>query len=614
MELSFSTGSLGSSFYDLLGGNSSNKARRPSEIPLVFSAAGSAGDAQSPEHTHLDIVEDSKEELDQTLDETYLQQQPVDQQQQSQSQQQPQQQQWCQNGNETAETSYNWDQYQWAVQWHEWQVKQREWQLQQRQFYLAKEEQRKAAIARGELKSASDVPFKPIKAPKEYKPSPLSRMMTVVSDRSSVLSTSSSVSFGNDDSRSLFRESLASSLLLETDSPLAENLKRAISRQSTVSSVKSHHSVLTSKSSVNSKASRSSSSMGMNNMNSNNRPGSIMSMQIIATSPEWIAPGDITRVGTTSSNKSSTSVTRKSTISSISSTSSSHNQNRLSRASSFVSQADQTALQAYTTGLPAASTFSLGGGTSSITPATQAEVLSISSLAPDGSVVTTQTVTVTIPRPASTLSQMSGYSASSSWTSMGTVGNNQSALNSPTTPLSAAAGGPGFFNNHQVGGPPMMMMPIEDDDGQYQYPVLYPHTPSNTSSNVSSSDEDAEDWDSANDELTLHVGDRVVIWKVFEDGYCEGYNVNTKEAGVFPLDVVCERGHENHHPNNMNMENGEGRQRWKGADEAVKNGGGGGGFSWRSERCQSLLAGLNRENGIGMEFEFDEEEEEEEWK
>ncbi|KAJ3120070.1 hypothetical protein HK101_007064, partial [Irineochytrium annulatum] len=102
---------------------------------------------------------------------------------------------------------WEWEQYQWAWQWHEWQLKQREWQMGVRQKYLEREaarvemKKRLSITAAGEDAPAAGLAVPGaagtigggglqtsggvnVKRPRVYRPSPLSRAVSISSNHS----------------------------------------------------------------------------------------------------------------------------------------------------------------------------------------------------------------------------------------------------------------------------------------------------------------------------------------------------------------------------------------------------------------------------------------------
>ncbi|KAJ3326402.1 hypothetical protein HDU76_012956 [Blyttiomyces sp. JEL0837] len=278
----------------------------------------------------------------------------------------------------TPEQVWQWQQWQWAYQWHEWQVRQREWQAQQRAYYLAKEEERKSrkstdSNASTVSSSSSLSPVSKFRQPRTYRPSPLSRVhrISTISASSRASSMVSAISRNN---------SLSSVQSKDKETP-----PRPSSRQSTVSSLTSITS-------------------GQPSL-------------IIATSPEWAAPSDITRRSSTRRRGSATSLNQQQQQNSnstssgrpksvVSTGSNSNNRNSHLSVSSIASlQSPMTPTAASSTHsflnspasnnnnnvmLPVTSAFSIGDSG-------DVNVISITSFGHDGTPMTTQTITLSRP-------------------------------------------------------------------------------------------------------------------------------------------------------------------------------------------------------------------------
>ncbi|KAJ1549042.1 hypothetical protein HK405_010772 [Cladochytrium tenue] len=444
------------------------------------------------------------------------------------------------------EQQWQWMQWQWAYQWHEWQISQRQWQDQQRAYYLAKEEERKKAASSASAGSSTESAIMKHKLPRAYKPSPLSRVSRF------------SVSTANSDSsqslsRRLSYESSASAQFVTTIRPP--------SRQSSVSTM-----------------------------------SSVASMSIIATSPEWAAPADLTRSG--SSIRGRKPLSRSS--SSNPSPSAAHPNHRRSR--SLTAHSSQgpppgsfTAM--FTTkfgpnaaGGPTAEPVGMSADIGhlappgveawALPPLPQASittssssfmypvsgnsddavsVISITSTAPDGSMVTTQTISV--PRPISPTSLNTGVASISS------ASLSPSILSPPAgADFAGAAHGTHQSPRASLDSWPRQSMDSggvtagDPSDGglQMPYPVLVAHprelhravriraeavskgeTPAYDRNDAGAAPvTDNNDEDDEDDELVLEVGHHVVIWRVCRDGFCDGYCSETRRAGFFPLRCV----------------------------------------------------------------------------
>ncbi|KAI9357231.1 hypothetical protein DFJ73DRAFT_820923 [Zopfochytrium polystomum] len=479
----------------------------------------------------------------------------------------------------TSDQHWQWAQWQWAYQWHEWQISQRQWQEQQRAHFAAKEEERKKAIAAGRMASGSEsLQLLKAKQPRQYKPSPLSRESRI-----------SFSTMASDASRSTSRRvSFESSLSAQFTSTM-----RAPSRQSSISSTMS-------------------SATG--------------SLSMIATSPEWAAPTDLTRSGSAK--------TRKSFALSVSSSSSS-NGGRSHRRSRSTNSTRSTKLQhsnsvnsQFTTTLVTSFDGDEGGpvsplsGRSNSTPTTPTSaggpslgittssssficpipgsdepvaVISITSTTPDGNLVTTQTIA--LPRPPSPNVAAAAAVVSSGGGSMSDSVSHHSlslprfSMDSMTMePLQAPP-----FGSQQLSprasispsdiasisnlpilaspvpvagtltssGASQVQQPTVDDPSQMQYPVRrshplrlhhafrqlqisHPHlnlvdeddlppSSSTVTSPLSPLADARRRLDEEDDELVIVVGQHVVVWRVYPDGFCEGYCVETRRAGFFPV-------------------------------------------------------------------------------
>ncbi|KAI9340662.1 hypothetical protein DFJ73DRAFT_961637 [Zopfochytrium polystomum] len=468
----------------------------------------------------------------------------------------------------TSEQHWQWAQWQWAYQWHDWQVKQRQWQDQQRAHYAAREEERRKAIASGKLAVNND---NKVKQPRQYKPSPLSRV-----SRFSVSTTTSESSQSR-------RVSFASS----TSLPQRDSL-RPLSRKSSTSTL--------------------SSAAG--------------SMSIIATSPEWSAPTDLTRSGSGKTRRSFT-MSVKSTSSSSgyaprrsrsghstpsatlslsgserrSSSGSSHGGQMAAILTASLSLANSLhADPAEAEDLPSPLSLNSNSGISTSSSSfmcplpgsdESVAVISITSTAPDGSVLTTQTITLPRgPNPSAGSLRVepgalspSGERVAPQAPSFGTILWPPDRSNAEV-PLIAAVeatlSSPVSVTDVSVQSPvssprsPFSSIPAaEDAVVEMQYPVRRAHPLQHhlafvsmslraVADNFSASDEsllgpmagstdsggqeasEAEDsrrqrLEEEDDELVLAIGQHVVVWRVFPDGFCEGYCVETRRAGFFPV-------------------------------------------------------------------------------
>ncbi|KAI8851187.1 hypothetical protein BC829DRAFT_387533 [Chytridium lagenaria] len=350
----------------------------------------------------------------------------------------------------TPEMIWEWEQYQWAYQWHEWQMKQREWQSQVRQKYLEKEAKRLGN------EQTKEPPVMKVKPPKVYKPSPLSRpisMSTIASTRSSMFSERESVLLDGQ----VFTLERSVGIDVHDDEKLdtLSFMSRARSVSSKMSRTVSHSRSI-------SDSSIQSPSLSDNSLT-----------VILVTSPEWAAPPDVVPCDTQTDRHFSTlpSPTRQRSVSSkadVSSFNTSSSSSRLS-ISSISSSATGTTFRA--------SSFSLAN------PSIDSDisVLTISSIAPDGTHHSTQTATLCSPSvPLSSSPEPETY---------------------PTLPPASV----------EITTPSVV---------EQSYPVTVAHTPADK------------------DELELRVGELVVLWKIHDDGFCYGYSVNSRLSGLFPIECV----------------------------------------------------------------------------
>ncbi|KAI9330716.1 hypothetical protein BDR26DRAFT_871109 [Obelidium mucronatum] len=399
------------------------------------------------------------------------------------------------SGGITLEEQWQFEQYQAAVQWHQWQLKQKEWQAEQRAYYLAKEEERKAKLLAEEqlqqqqqqhlqLPNSNQQPILSDSRKRTlgllgYRPSPLRNMQVVRGDNESTLSRQGSRSSNTIGGRlsSVF-DTLGSG---GPGTGGFHSTMNSISRSSTVRSA----------------ASKSLLSTGTNNRTS----------MIVATSPEWSAPTDLVRVGSVSSSRTRESARDEQLDGLLRSTIEVDGSGLLSS-----SHAPNGSLVMTST------TFALGEDVS---------VVTMKSVGEDGSLITSQVLQVHYSSPTAGAGAASPSGSFDSHVIAERKSYDPSIVLSANSrmydePVSATAAGDALSIGNSAASLNMIEFdPNEiEEDMQMKYQVVKSHVPVR------------------DDELALEVGDEVVVWRILEDGSCEGYCVGKKQRGFFPIKVV----------------------------------------------------------------------------
>ncbi|KAI9331673.1 hypothetical protein DFJ73DRAFT_69093 [Zopfochytrium polystomum] len=430
----------------------------------------------------------------------------------------------------TVEQHWQWLHWQYARQWHEWQLQQRQWQDQQRAYYLAKEEERKQKLKETSGKPEVNESLMAPRRPRVYKPSPLSKAI-----RASMISTVSRSSSTRSMSTVSSRQGsfVASVIGAHPESPQLNSSysNRRLSWESFASvafgtsNAGANADGPKRQNSFSSTGSRESLRRSSQPRNSTAAVGE-WGVTLVATTPRWTAPADIvgplTRSDSSSSTTSTTLPHRSPSI--------------LSTDGGGETRTTSTLVRHVIPGYedqPAAA------------------IVSFTSVGADGSLVTTQTVTL----PTVVGGGSGGFEPVAGG---GGGGGRYCASPDPRFSIlaasvvasdllddSASAGGDPFVDPPpraaRMSGASSGRVPspvvgasdsLESDDPaaaaeelqvQLQYPVRQGYLRSGRS-----------------DELEVAVGDHVVLWQVMDDGWCEGYSVELRMSGRFPLSCLME--------------------------------------------------------------------------
>ncbi|KAJ3093280.1 hypothetical protein HDU96_002409 [Phlyctochytrium bullatum] len=385
---------------------------------------------------------------------------------------------------------WEWQQYQWALQWHEWQMKQRAWQNEVRNKFLEKEAKRVAGL---EPKVERVVK---VKEPRTYRPSPLSRPI-------SVASTATTVSEPETEDAALAAAQASLSRSVKSTGDAGLQAGTSLDRSDAVS--------VRSKSTT---AGMPTRSLSVTSTAASSLAPSVA--VLLVTSPEWAAPADVvpcnnaipadddaTSSSTTTSlrrrttSRAAPGATRRTSVSSVASAAT-------VRASSFCVPALGVPAPAPgeedLSGLPAPTRSASMVSTASA----EISVMNISSVAPDGTLLTTQTAVVgsTAPPAAPAVAPLR-------------------CSPEPEMPFPEMP-----FPEMPFPAPPQAeadpVSPGASGAGAIEqvYPVTVAHRAARK------------------DELDLAVGDAVVLWRIFEDGFCHGYDVERRVSGYFPIECV----------------------------------------------------------------------------
>ncbi|KAI9364502.1 hypothetical protein DFJ73DRAFT_792650 [Zopfochytrium polystomum] len=409
-------------------------------------------------------------------------------------------------------TEEQWMHWHYARQWHEWQLQQRQWQDQQRAYYAAKEEERKKKLA--ELPPGATPPEQAIptlRQPRVYKPSPLSRAIrlshisTVSASSSAASGSSSGGSSAAASAAAAARDSLSpsarSSIVdLSAGSVRAGGPQRANSINRRVSwesfaSVAFGVGVTSPPGSASSAAfdglARKGSGSSVASFASSSRRSVTgggsgdWGVTLVATTPRWTAPADVAAARPPSSLLSPLSA----------------------------GGGDRASTHFHTHVIP---------GYENQPPAA---VVSITSVGPDGALITTQTVTLPAPLSDAAAAHDARFSLLEAAVDLRDGdGAEDDVVDDEREEVEEDED-----EDDEVG--------VETWEGdvqgelhpQLQYTVRQAHRPSGA---VTAAAGDVE--------LAVAVGDHVVLWQVLDDGWCEGYSVETRRSGRFPLSCLVE--------------------------------------------------------------------------